>query len=168
MKRVSASVAIVLVLAFLIPVSASGQQIDQPYFQIVATVIGRSPFSGLIISPRPTSLHPELFVLRLDAASGNLKAGQYIFIRYAYPPHKEKELGLPKDFYVQRAKWRIMLRRVEGQDLPMRDLLATKGKNGEIVPLLTRVPWVEKENLPPDQLVLFYKAELGSIEKVPE
>jgi hypothetical protein len=61
-----------------------------------------------------------------------------------------------------------MLRRVEGQDLPMRDLLATKGKNGEIVPLLTRVPWVEKENLLPDQLVLFYEAELGSIEKVPE
>ena len=168
MKRVNASVAIVLVLAFLIPLSASGQQIDKPYFQIVATVIGRSPFSGLIINPRPTSLYPELFVLRLDAASGNLKAGQYLFIRYAYPPHNEEELGLPKDFYVQPAKWRIMLRRIEGQDLLMRDLLAREGKNGELVERLKRVRWVEKEHLPPDQVVLFYEAELGSIEKVPE
>ena len=168
MKRVSASVAIVLVSAFLIPVSASGQRIDQPHIQIIATVIGRSLFSGLIINPRPSSLHPELFVLRVDGSAGNLKNGQYIFIRYAYPPDREKELGLPKDFYAQRAQWLIMLRRVEGSDLTMRDLLVTKGEDGEIVPLLKRVPWAEKENLQPDELVLFYEAEVGSAEKVPE
>lgn len=168
MKRVSASVAVVLALASLSLVSASGQRIDQPDIQIVATVIGRSPFSGLIINPRPSSLHPELFVLRVDGSAGNLKDGQYIFIRYAYPPDREKELGLPKDFYVQRARWLIKLRRVEGHDLPMRNLLVTKGEDDEIVPLLKRVPWADKENLQPEELVLFYEAEVGSVEKVPE
>lgn len=168
MKRVSARVTVILALALLILVSASGQRIDQPHVYVVATVIGRSPFSGLIINPRPSSLHPELFVLRVEGSAGNLKDGQYIFIRYAYPPDSEKELGLPKDFYLKRARWLIMLRRVEGHDLPMRDLLVTKGEDGEIVPLLRRVPWAEKENLQPEKLVLFYEAEVGGVEKVPE
>ena len=168
MKRVSASVAVVFLLASLILVSVSGQRIDQSHVQIVATVIGRSPFSGLVINPRPSSLHPELFMLRVDRSAGNLKDGQYIFVRYAYPADKEKELGLPKDFYVQRARWLLTLRRIEGRDLPMRDLLVTKGGDGKTVPSLKRVPWAEEENLRPDELVLFYEAEVGSVERVSE
>jgi hypothetical protein len=170
LKRTCRSVIAIALVLLISQASTLSQQAADPQFAVTGTVIGRSVFSGLILLPGD-GYHPEVFLLRVDAPSGVLKAGQYIQIRYRYPPSREKELGLPSEFYKRMGQWEFTLTKADAADRKMWDVLYAKQNNKEtggpeIFSLLKRVPGAEKLELPLDAIVPVYEAKIGSARQV--
>src|SRR5256885_7415451 len=155
--------AVFVSLVLLAPIVCS-QQKGSEKIHIVGTVIGRWKAGGMLVMPGGPI--PEFILVRVDEPSGNIQTGQYIFARYSYSLKEEEKL--PKNFYKQISQWRFTLKRIEGYDGPMRDILYSKSdreRDGTMTPLMEFVPGAETESLPLNVVVPLYEVELGSIEK---
>jgi hypothetical protein len=109
----------------------------------------------------PGGTIPEFILVRVDEPGGTTYTGQYVFVRYSYSSKEEEKL--PKNFYKRMAQWRFSLKRIEGYDGPMQDILYSKSdreRDGTMTPLMEIVPGAENEYLPADVIVPLYEGEM--------